>query len=513
METQVVIIGGGIMGTALARELSQYNVDVTLVEKRADVSMGVTKASNGFIYSPLDFSWVSSAALKTIATKKEGKEATQKAELEKEKLCIDGANAWGTLLDELDLEYYKLPHFMIVATSEDDLKVMEVMEKGAQARSCYYRRLDRPDLFSLEPNLTKEAIAGLCDDKGNYKVIYPWEAVIGLAEVAQQNGVKIMLNTEVIGFSRRNGFQIVETTSGPIKTEFIVNAAGADGVHVAELADACDFSLQYFKGCLIIGDKNVGGMIKGWITSVPRPGVMKLACHLPSGNLIVGLIYIETHDAHAVVADRTDLEEVFARGQSLLPTLTRKDVISYFAMSRVFSGRDPEEYIIEYAPKNPRFLNLILRLPGISPAPAIAKKAVLMLADHGLSLTSKIGFNPRRKGIPRFSKLSNEEREKLIAQDMRYSHIICRCETVTEGDIVEAINRGARTLDGVKFRTRAGMGRCQGGFCGPRVVDILARELNIDPTQVTKHGGNSQLLLYHKKELLEARKEYVHGVE
>jgi glycerol-3-phosphate dehydrogenase len=514
METQVVIIGGGIIGTAVARELSQYNVDVTLVEKRADVSMGVSKCSNSLIYSPLAFSWVSSGALKRVAKETKGAgAATKEAELMKDKLCIDGANLWDNLIDELDLEHIKFPYFVIVATSEGDLKVLELMEKEAQAHSCYYKSVDKQDLFSLEPNLTKEALAGLIDDKWGYKMFYPWEAVIGLAEVAQQNGVKLMLNTEVTGFSKSNGFQIVETTSGPIKTEFIINATGGDGAGVAAMADACDFRLQYFKGCLIIGDKNVGGMVNGWITSVPRPGILRLVHPLPSGNLMMGLIYAETQDPYDIVVDREHLDEVFGRGQSLLPALTRKDVVSYFSMSRVFSARNPDEYIVEYAPKNPRFINTIPRLPGIVPAPAIAKTAVEMLADHGLSLTTKTDFNPRRKGIPRFSKLSNEEREKLIAQDIRYSHVICRCETVTEGEIVEAIKRGASTLDGIKFRTRAGMGRCQGGFCGPRVVDILARELNVDPTQVTKHGGNSQLLLYQGKELLEARKEYTHGSE
>jgi glycerol-3-phosphate dehydrogenase len=129
-----------------------------------------------------------------------------------------------------------------------------------------------------------------------------------------------------------------------------------------------------------------------------------------------------------------------------------------------------------------------------------------MLSDHGLQLTSKSNFNPYRKGIPRFNKLSQEEREKLIAKDPRYGHVVCRCETITEGEIVEAIKRGATTVDGVKFRTRAGMGRCQGGFCGPRVVEILARELNISPTRITKSGDHSQILVSPSKELLESRK-------
>jgi glycerol-3-phosphate dehydrogenase len=512
METQVVIIGGGIMGTMLARELSQYNVDVILLEKNADVATGVsTKGGGGMIYSPLDFSWGSSTILKSIAKETKSTESTSEAEKKKEQIIIEGRKVWNNLWDELDIDYIKFPRFMILAMSEDDLPGLKVMEEIAQARSYNYTKLSKQDILSLEPHVSKDVVAGLADDKADYRQVHPWEPAIALAEVARQNGVKIMCNAEVTGFSKGNGFQIVETAKGPIKTEFIINAAGAYGAHVASMADVCDFSLQYFRGHTIIADKNVGEMVKSWITTVPRPGIMKGVQPTPSGNLYVGLTYKQVQDPSNTAVDRAELEEAFARGKSILPALSRKDVITYYVGMRVFSARDPEEYIVEYAPKNPRFISTIPRLPGNAPAPAMAKMVTGMLADSGLQLTRKDDFNPYRKGIPRFSKLSSEERKELIAKDPRYGHVVCRCETITEGEIVEAIKRGATTVDGVKFRTRAGMGRCQGGFCGPRVVDILARELNISPTQVTKRGGDSRLLLYQSKELLEARKEYAHG--
>ena len=508
METQVVIIGGGIIGAALSRELSQYNLDVTLIEKKADVAMGASKCAAGALYSSTDFCWASSLVLKSIANETEGTEKTEGAEFVKAKLCADGAKIWETLINELDIEYIEYPHMLILATSEEDLKILEIIERLAQERSMEYSRLSKQDILSLEPNLTDKIIAGLCDQKGRNKRVHPWELVIGLSEVAKQNGARFMLNTEVTGFSQKNGFQIVETNKGPVKTEFIVNATGADAAYVASLADACNFSLQYFKGHTLIGDKNVGGLIRGWIQAAPRPGVLKSVDYLPSGNLFVSTTYSDPMDPHDVTTERNILDDLFARGQSLLPALSRKDIISQFAGVRFFSARDPEEYIIEYALKNPRFINAVPRLPGVAPSVAIAKSVVGMLADHGLSLTRKDNFNPYRKRIPQFSKLSDEERKKLIAEDPRYGHVVCRCETITEGEIVEAIKRGATTVDAVKFRTRAGMGRCQGGFCGPRVIEILSRELNISPTDVTKHGNNSRLLLYRAKELSEARKEY-----
>ena len=511
METQVVIIGGGMIGTMLARELSQYSVDVILLEKNADVAMGVSKGGGGTIYSPLDFAWASSLVLKSIAKETEGTTSTSESEKKKEQIATEGKKLWAPLWDELDIHYVKYPRFMILAMGEEDLPGLDMIEEAAKARSYNYARLNKQDILSLEPNLSTDVIAALSDDTGDYRQVHPWEPVIALAEVAKQNGVKIMLNAGMTGYSKSNGFQIVETAKGPIKTEFIVNAAGAYGAHVASMADACDFSLQYFQGHTVLTDKNLAGMVKSWLTTVPRPGIMKTVTPTPSGNLFMGLTYKEIHDPSDLAADGTELEEAFSRGQSLVPAISRKDVIAFYVGMRVFSARDPEEYIVEYAPKNPRFVNAIPRLPGYGPAPAIAKMVAGMLADSGLQLTRKHDFNPYRKRIPQFSELSSEERKELIAKDPRYGHVVCRCETITEGEIVEAIKRGATTVDGVKFRTRAGMGRCQGGFCGPRVVDILARELNISPTEVTKRGGDSRLLLYQSKELLEAWKEYAHG--
>ena len=168
----------------------------------------------------------------------------------------------------------------------------------------------------------------------------------------------------------------------------------------------------------------------------------------------------------------------------------------------VFNTRDEEEDIVEPCSTNPRFINVAVRLPGIIPSLPIARYVVNLLGDAGLELVTKPDFNPYRKAMPRFCDLPDDERAKLIAQDPRYGHVVCRCETVTEGEIVEAIRRGARSVAAVKYMTRAGMGRCQGGFCGPRVVNILARELDIPATAVTDFGTGSPIMPYRSKELL-----------
>lgn len=187
----------------------------------------------------------------------------------------------------------------------------------------------------------------------------------------------------------------------------------------------------------------------------------------------------------------------------IIPRISERDIIRAYVAVRAYNTRDPEEHIIEPSSTNPRFINVVVRLPGVSPSPAIARYAVKLLGDVGLELVTKSDFNPYRKAIPRFRDLPDDARAKLIAQDPRYGRVICRCETVTEGEIVEAIRRGARTVAGVKYMTRAGMGRCQGGFCGPRVVSILARELNIPASQVVDFGTGSPVVPYQSKELLQ----------
>jgi glycerol-3-phosphate dehydrogenase len=186
-----------------------------------------------------------------------------------------------------------------------------------------------------------------------------------------------------------------------------------------------------------------------------------------------------------------------------IPEISEKDIIRTFVGMRVFNARDPEENIIEPCSTNPRFINAAVRLPGIASSLPIARYVVGLLGDAGLELRTRSDFNPFRTAMPRFRDLPVSEQNSLIAKDPRYGHVVCRCETITEGEIVEAIKRGARTIAGVKYMTRAGMGRCQGGFCGPRVVGILARELNIPVTQVMDSGPGSPIVPFESKELLQ----------
>jgi glycerol-3-phosphate dehydrogenase len=189
----------------------------------------------------------------------------------------------------------------------------------------------------------------------------------------------------------------------------------------------------------------------------------------------------------------------------LVPSISDDDIINTFTAVRVFNTRDVEEHIVEFAKTNPRFLNVSIRLPGFIGALPMARHVAEMLFEAGLQLKARPDFNPYRKAIPRFRDMSDDERRELISKNPLFGHVVCRCETVTEAEIVEAIHRGAITEEGIKMRTRAGMGRCKRGFCGPRVINILARELNISPLEVTKRSVDSRFLLFRSKELLEKR--------
>jgi glycerol-3-phosphate dehydrogenase len=327
---------------------------------------------------------------------------------------------------------------------------------------------------------------------------------MALAENAVQNGAKIMLEAEVTGISRNGGYHVVQTRKGSIKTNLIVNAAGGWADKIADMGGSRDWGLQFRKTQMMILDKHVNKLVKGMVRWPNKPGLIQVVQRREDNILIECGPYELTDRPDNTATVRQDVINGMAMAKALVPILSEKDIINSFTGVRVFNTRDLEEHIVEFASNNPRFLNVIIRLPGIIGALPMSRHVVRMLADAGLKLSNQPDFNPYRKAIPRFSELSDTERNRLIAKDKRYGHVVCRCETVTEGEVVEAIRRGARTEEGVRMRTRAGMGRCKEGFCGPRVLSILARELEIPVTEVTKRGDGSRFLSYKSKELLRA---------
>jgi glycerol-3-phosphate dehydrogenase len=499
-ETQVAVIGGGITGISIARELSRYKIQAVVVEKDLDIAGGQTKSNSGMIYSTQGLTWAGSLVIKSVMDKP-GASLVHPDSL-KEKLTLKGFQAFPALAREVDITSYKKRSYMVIAINEPEAKLLDNCEEVCKQIGFEPEKLNREDILSLEPNVTQGVIRGLLDTQYENSV-YAWESCIALAENAQLNGVRILTGAQVKAIKPLNDSFIVDTGRGSIKAEYVVNAAGAFADQVARMAGVCDFGLSFVPSQMEILDKRCKGLVNNSLGPPPSPGGGGKISALPSGNISLGFgEYVPTTMREVAPRKRELAEFSIARGRELIPGISVKDIIKSFTGVRVFNTRDPEDHIIEATKKYPHFINAIIRLPSLAASPAIAEYVVDLLGNQGLELLKNSDFKPYRKSIPRVSELSDESRKHLIAQDPRYGHIICRCEEVSEGEIVEAIRRGARTVDGVKFRTRAGMGRCQGSFCGSRVVEILSRELDIPMTQITQNGGLSRILLYRSKELL-----------
>ncbi len=498
LETQVLIIGAGVTGLMVARELAKYRVDVMVVDKNEDVGMGQTRTSHGHIYGA-GLSWANSLVLKSVMLPPGSPIYDPKCR--KLQMEAQGFREMGQLFDELDVPWENQRRIAI-AFDGDQVKNLEIAADISRQGGVELTWLGRQEILAREPNVNKNVVAGLLDEDHRIS-FYPWDFAIALAENLRENGVRIMLSSDVVGMKPLSGGFVVDTSQGRIRAEFVINAAGHYGTKIAEMAGVRDFDLKYTYSQMLILDKSLAGLIKGTVSLAPTPGKTSTLNPTLSGNIhIICARYLPTQDREATATNLELTKESIERAQELVPAISVRDVIASYIGIRVFTVRNPEEDMLEVSERHPHFLNAIVRLPGIGILPPAARLITELLGNQGLELTTRPDFHPFRKGIPRVSKLADEERQKLIAEDPRYGHIVCRCEEVSEGEIVEAISRGARTVTGIKYRTRAGMGRCQRGFCGPRVVEILSRELGVPETEVTYKGGLSRILLHRSKELI-----------
>ena len=484
METEVLIIGGGILGAAVARELSRYKVDITLVEKESDFGWGSTKANMCIVCQGAD-------ALEF------------RPEYHRSKLVWESIPLMEPLCRELDVPFKRIGELTLIRNNEELAKYRKLKTRAEKVGITTHEFLDQQTLRQMEPNVTKEAIGALYDP--NIAIVDPVRLTIALVENAAQNGVKVRRETEVLSLSPKPNHIEVQTSQGPIKTRFIVNAAGTSMDKIARLVNADDFVLYPIKGYVGILDKNMGGMVNHEIHTRPEaPGQMNIVTPSVYGNFFFGTTMQPARRGDHSTTKRM-AEIALQNARRIVPDISERDIINSFAGFLMFRNWEVgwHECVVRPSRRVPRFINVSIGYPGVSAAPATAREVLKLLQQEGLRLEEDPGFNPYRKAPPAFSELPEQEQRKLVAEDPRYGHVVCRCETVTEREIIEAIRRGATTLDGIKFRTRAGMGRCQGGFCTPRVVKILSRELGIPEQAVTKKGKGSELLPCRTKELLE----------
>ncbi len=473
-KSDVVIIGAGIVGCALAYELAHYNLKVTVLEKEADVGWGVSKANSGIIHASVH------AEPRTL----------------KAKLCREGNELYKELGSKLGIKLRNTGMLMVAQNENQLADLEEARQRGKANGEKGLKLLSRAELLEKEPALARSVTGALFAPSA--ATVAPYEMTIALFESARENGVEFYFQEPLQRIGNKNGYiSFVKTRNYSISTRWLIDAAGLGAGDVAHLA-GCGFTITPRAGEEYILDKRWGNLVSHLIFPLPtRTSKGILAIPTSDNNLMVGPTAVEGRDKNYTTPHGR--AEVFGFIQKLLPGITQQNVIASFAGVRPISPTG--DFMIGPTDVGGFYLAAGMESPGLTAAPAIAKYLTGILAEDGLPLVPKVTWKPREVPI-NFRDLTPAEQGELIRKDPAWGRIICRCEEVTEAEVVEAIKRGAQTLDGIKFRTRLGMGRCQGGFCGPRVLGILARELNLPLTKITKRGRGSEIAPLSSKELL-----------
>lgn len=481
----ITIIGAGAIGCAAAYELSKYNVNVLLLEKENDVSLGASRANTAIVHGGYD----------------------PDPESLMGKFNAKGAKRCFELAKELQIECKKTGS-LIIAFTKEDLELLEIyLQRGIQNGVPGLEILEAEEVHRREPNLSENVIGALWVPESG--VINPWELTIAFAEVAVRNGVDLQLNQEVQSIRKEDNCYLIKTQTQEIKTKYVINAAGVHSAEIHEMIAEPAFKITPTKGQYFLLDGGVNGTI---VNSVIFPCPTKLT----KGILVSPTIHTNTligPDAEAMdnaedtSTTRQGLDTVINGAKRAVPSLNFSTNIRNYAGIRANS--DYGDFYIKMI--QPNFLDLAaIKSPGLTCAPVIAEMAVEMLVEEGLAMNPKEHWQGGRELI-RFKELPFEEKQKAISENPLYGRIICRCEHITEGEIVDAIHRELPvvSLDGIKRRTGAGLGRCQGGFCAPKVLQIIARETGLSIEEITQDKAGGFVI----KEKFEKREKAVKGDE
>ena len=475
----VIIIGSGVSGAASARELSRYKVNACVLEKEEDVCCGTSKANSAIVHAGYD------AANGSLMAK----------------LNVRGNELMEGLSKELDFPFQRNGSLVICRAEEDLPNLQTLYERGIKNGVKDLRIISREEVLEMEPNITENVVAALYAPTGG--IVCPFHLNIALAENANANGVEFIFNTEVLDIKKIDDHFELQTSQGLYKTRYVVNAAGvyADKFHNMVSENKIHITPRRGDYCLL--DKTAGAHVGCTIFALPgKLGKGILVTPTVHGNLLVGPTAVNIEDKEGVNTTAAGLEEVIRKAGETVKDIPMGQVITSFAGLR--AHEDNHEFIIKETEDCKGFIDCAgIESPGLASSPAVGEMVAGILKDL-MELEEKEDFIAARKGILNPETLSKEERKALIKENPAYGNIICRCEMITEGEIIDAIRRplGAKSLDAVKRRTRAGMGRCQSGFCAPRTMEILARELGVDMSEITKTGGNSKLIVGINKDRL-----------
>lgn len=467
----VAIIGAGVIGASIFRELTKFNLKVVILEKENDVAMGTTKANSAIIHSGYDPEYGTLMA----------------------KYNVKGNEMFEDLCKELSVPF-KRNGSLVIAFDEEEMELIKKLyENGIKNKVKGLAILNKEEVLLKEPNLNDSILGALYAPTGG--IVGPFEYTIALIENGIENGGEIKLSSEVIGIDKEDVFKINLKNKEVVKAKYIINAAGVYSDKIHNMICEKKFEITPIRGEYYVIDKNEGKMFNNTIFQCPtKLGKGVLVTPTVHGNLIVG--------PNAETIENKDSVKTTSKGLDYIKETASKTTnkINFRNSIRNFSGlrahSDNGDFIVEENKDIKGFIDVAgMKSPGLSAAPAIAIDVLDILKNAGLKMDKNDKFNPYREQI-RFMELSLEERAEVIKKDSRYGRIICRCEQITEGEIVDAIKRsfGTISLDGVKRRCRPGMGRCQGGFCGPRVQEIISRELNIALENIVLEKDGSYIL-------------------
>ena len=467
----IVIIGAGVVGSSIARELSKYDLDVVVIDKNLDISEGISKANSGIIHGGYN-----------------EKKGTLKA-----KLNLEANKIIDKLAEELEFPFKRNGSLVLAFNEGEFKKVKELKTNGEELGIEDLEILEKGEVLELEENINCDVVGAL--HIKNSGIVSPYEMTLAFAENACENGVEFLLGHEVVDIKKEdNNYTIFIKDKNPIETKIIINCAGLGGAFINNLVSEDKYEIEAVKGEYCLLDKIAGTLCKKSLFQVPSEhtkGV--LVTPTVDGNLLIGPNATPT-EADNVKTSRNGIDEIIDKSKNTMEKIPFNRVLN------TFSGIRPKvkdrDFIIEESKDAKNFINVIgIDSPGLTCAPAIANYVVNLIKDK-IKLEEKSNFKPHRTKMIRMSELSIEEKNKLISQNPTYGKMVCKCEFVTEGEIIDAIKRplGARTLDGVKRRTRATMGGCQGIGCMIPISTILSRELDIDISQVNKDVENSSVV-------------------
>lgn len=467
----VAVIGAGVSGASIARQLSAYELDVVLLERAADVSFGVSKANSGIIHGGFHHG----------------------PGMLKSRLEVLGNRMFDRLKEELHFPFERCGILVAAFTTEEMRTVERLYRQGVENRSVGIELCNRERILSLEPKLNRDVTGGLYAPAGG--IIEPYRFVFSLVESAQQNGVELKCSWEVSGAERRGDlWEIANPAGESIQARYAVNAAGLYADRISSIFGGETFTIEPRKGEEFLMDRNARAYTSKVIFPVPS-SVSKGMLVIPTveGTTMVGPTAAMTRDKEDYATTRDNFEKVFYSARRLVPEVSERDIITSFAGLRpTLEGND---FFIDISRKTSGFIQVAgIQSPGLTASPAIGEYVKDLLKKAGLRLVEKSEWKPSIEALPRIREADPSGAEELIRQNPAYGEIVCRCEQISEAEIVAAIRKGHVTLDGIKFYTRAQMGRCQGGFCTYRILKIIQRETGMDIGEITKRGGGSYIV-------------------